>query len=207
MTTLTLPRRTILGVCLLLALATLLGGLDFPAHGYAAFQFAPFGLVAGLLGIVYVFALSSRELIRFGSGWHRGLLIVYWVAGTATVFRILLPPPGLVQVALAVTAALAASVIVSRPNRESAGVWLGVVAVTLAVMKFAFVPLFEARSGLPDWGPFQLGQTADALRDLFVAYTPQRPAAQAIHFGGLACYAAALWIQWKPQSSVDGTAG
>lgn len=206
MTTLPPWRRTVLGVCLLLALATLLGGLDLPAHGYAAFQFAPFGLVAGLLGIVYVFALSNRELIRFGRGWHRGLLIVYWVAGTATAFRILLPPPGLVQVALAVTAALAAAVIVSRPNRESAGVWLGIVAVTLAVMKFALVPLFEARSGLPDWGPLQLGETADALRDLFVAYTPQRPAAQAIYFGALVCYTAALWIQWKPPSSIDGTA-
>ncbi len=206
MTTLTLARRTVLGVCLLLASATLLGGLDLPAHGYEAFQFAPFGLVAGLLGIVYVFALSNRQLIRFAAGWHRGLLIVYWVAGTATAFRILLPPPGLVQVGLAVSTALAAAVIVSRPNRESAVVWLGVVAVTLAVMKFALVPLFEARSGLPDWGPFQLGQTADALRDLFVAYTPQRPVAQAIHFGALGCYAVALWIQWKPPSSVDGTA-
>lgn len=207
MTTVSLSRPTVLGVCLLLALATLLGGLDLPAHGYAAFQFTPFGLVAGLLGIVYVFALSNREVIRFGTGWYRGLLIVYWVAGTATAFRILLPPPGLVQVALAVTAALAAAIIVSRPNRESAGVWLGIVAVTLAVMKFALVPLFEVRSGLPDWGPLQLGQTADALRDLFVAYTPQRPAAQAIHFGALACYTAALWIQWKPPSSIDGTAG
>ncbi len=207
MTTLTLPRRTVLGACLLLALATLVGGLDLPAHGYAAFQFAPFGLVAGLLGIVYVFVLSNRELIRLGTGWHRGLLMVYWVAGTATAFRILLPPPGLVQVGLAVTTALAAAVIVSRPNRESAVVWLGIVAVTLAVMKFGLVPLFEARSELPDWGPFQLGQTADALRDLFVAYTPQRPAAQAIHFGALACYTAALWIQWRPPSSVDGTAG
>lgn len=207
MTTLRLSRRTVLGVCLLLALATLLGGLDLPAHGYAAFQFAPFGLVAGLLGIVYVFALFNRELIRLGTGWHRRLLVVYWVAGTATGFRILLPPPGLVQVALAVTAALTAAVIVSRPNRESAGVWLGIIAVTLAVMKFALVPLFEARSELPDWGPLQLGQTVDALRDLFVAYTPQRPAAQAIHFGALASYTAALWVQWKPVSSVDGTAG
>ena len=67
MTTLTLSRPTVLGVCLSLALATLLGGLDLPAHGYAAFQFAPFGLVAGLLGIVYVFALSNREVIRFGT--------------------------------------------------------------------------------------------------------------------------------------------
>ncbi len=199
--------RTALGVCLVLALATLLGGLDLPARGYAAFQFAPFGLVAGLLGIVYVFALSNRGLIRLGVEWHRMLLIVYWVAATATAFRILLPPPGLVQVGLAVSAAVAAAIIVSRPSRESAVVWLGVVAVTLAVIKFALVPLFEARSGFPGWGPFQLGRTADAVRDLFVAYTPQRPATQAIHFVSLVCYVAALWIQWERASSVDGTVG
>jgi len=200
-------RQTTLGVCLVLALATLLGGLDLPARGYVAFQFAPFGLVAGLLGIVYVFALSNRGLIRFGIGGRRILLIAYWVAATATAFRILLPPPGLVQVGLAVSAAVAAAIIVSRPNRESAVAWLGIVAVTLAVIKFALVPLFEARSGLPDWGLFQFGRTADAVRDLFVAYTPQRPATQAIHFGSLVCYAAGLWIQWGRASSVDGTVG
>jgi hypothetical protein len=205
--TLHVSRRTALGVCLVLALATLLGGLDLPARGYAAFQFAPFGLVAGLLGIVYVFALSNRRLIRPGTGWRRILLIAYWVAASATAFRVLLPPPGLVQVGLAVTAAIAAAIIVSRPNRESAIVWLGIVAVTLAVVKFALVPLFEVRSGLPDWGPFQLGQTANAVRDLFVAYTPQRPVTQAIHFGSLVCYTAALWMQWERESSVDGTVG
>ncbi|HUP19773.1 MAG TPA: hypothetical protein VM778_07440 [Gemmatimonadota bacterium] len=189
-------RRRALATALWLAAATLLGGLDLPASGYAAFRFAPFGMVAGLLGILYVFVLYHRGVIRSFPGWPNVLLLVYWTAATATAFRVLLPPPGLVQVALALLAAFGAGVIVTRVDRVHAAVWVAFVAVALAVLKFALVPAFEARSSLPDWGPFQFGQTADSLRDFFVAYAPQRPAAQGLHFVSLAGWALALWTQW-----------
>lgn len=191
-------RRRALATALWLAVATLLGGIDLPARGFAAFRFAPFGVVAGLLGILYVFVLFQRDVIRRFPGWLNPFLLVYWVAATAMMFRVLLPPPGLVQVALAVAAAFGAGILVTRPDRVHAAVWLAFVAVGLGVLRFALVPAFQARSGLPDWGPLKLGETANALRDFFVAYSPQRPAAQAVHFASLAAYAAALWIQWQP---------
>ena len=35
---------------------------------------------------------------------------------------------------------------------------------------------------------------------VFVAYAPQRPAVQVLHFGALACYALALKTQWADTS-------
>lgn len=189
-------RRQGLGTCLLLAGTVLLGGLDLPARGYEAFQYALFGMVGGLLGLLYVFVLSTRGVIQPRNGWLRPLVLVYWVAATAMVFRVLLPPPGLVQVFLAFAAAVGAAVVVSQDDRERAVLWLGIVAVVLAVLKFALVPAFGARSELPNWGPLEFGQAANSFRDFFVAYAPQRPLAQALHFGALVCYAVAIWVQW-----------
>ena len=197
-------RRRALATALWLAAATLLGGLDLPATGYAAFRFAPFGMVAGLLGILYVFVLYHRGVIRAFPGWLNGLLLVYWAAASATAFRVLLPPPGLVQVALALLAAFGAGVIVTRVDRVHAAVWVAFVAVALAVLKFALVPAFGARSSLPDWGPLKFGETADSLRDFFVAYAPQRPAAQGLHFASLAGWALALWTQWGGPGPAGG---
>lgn len=191
-------RRRALGVCLLLAVAVLVGGLDLPAHGYEAFRFAMFGFTAGLLGILYAFALAARGVLWRPPGWLGTLLLVYWAGATAMMFRVLLPPPGLVQVGLAVLAAAAAGIIASRHDRESAVMALGVVTVTMAVVRFALVPGFWSRSDLPNWGPFRMGASADALRDFFVAYAPERPASQALHFLALALWVAALWLQWDP---------
>lgn len=191
-------RRRALGVCLLLAASVLVGGLDLPAHGYEAFRYGMFGFTGGLLGILYAFALSSRRVIWRPAGWTGTLLLVYWAAATAMMFRVLLPPPGLVQVGLAVLAAAAAGIIASRRDRESAVLALGVVTVTMAVVRFALVPAFWSRSDLPNWGPLRIGASADALRDFFVAYAPERPASQALHFLALALWVAALWLQWEP---------
>ena len=95
-------RRQALATCLWLAAAVLLGGFDLPARGYAAFQFAPFGIVEGLLAILYVFVLVQSGVVRRGPGWLAPLLLVYWTAATAMAFRVLLPGPGLVQVALVI---------------------------------------------------------------------------------------------------------
>jgi len=43
-----------------------------------------------------------------------------------------------------------------------------------------------------------MGASADALRDFFVAYAPERPASQALHFLALALWVGALWLQWEP---------
>lgn len=199
-------RRRTLAVCLWLATAVLLGGLDLPAQGYAAFRFAPFGAVAGLLAIVWIFVLVHRDIVWLPPGWLRAVALVYWVAGTAMMFRVLLPPPGLVQALLAVIAAFAAGLVATQGNRERAAVWLGVVAVGLAVLRFAVVPAFWARSSLPNWGPFRFGRTADSLRDFFVAYAPERPVAQAVHFAALVCWTLALWAQWHPPAAGKGSA-
>lgn len=198
-------RQRTLAVCLWLGTAVLLGGLDLPAQGYAAFRFAPFGAVAGLLGILWIFVLVHREVVWLPHGWLRPLALVYWVAGTAMMFRVLLPPPGLLQALLAVMVAFAAGIVATRTDRERAAVWLGVVAIGLAVLRFAVVPAFWARSGLPNWGPLRLGRTADALREFFVAYAPERPAAQAVHFLALACWTLALWTQWRSPLSLEPT--
>ncbi|MGH7557129.1 MAG: hypothetical protein ACREMD_05010 [Gemmatimonadota bacterium] len=197
-------RRRALVTCLWLATAVLLGGFDLPLLGYAAFQFAPFGIVAGLLGVLYVFVLVQRRVIWRSRGWIEALLLVYWTAATAMMFRVLLPTAGLVQVGLVIGAAIAAGVIVSRRDRDEAVLWLGIVAIVLAVLRFALVPLFEARSGLPDWGPLKFGEAANSFRDLFVAYAPQRPAVQALHFAALACYALALRAQWGAERDRTG---
>jgi len=191
-------RRRSLVTCLWLAAAVLLGGLDLPAQGYSAFRFAPFGAVAGLLAIVWLFALVTRQVVWLPPGWLRAPALVYWVAATAMMFRVLLPPAGLVQAGLAVGAAFAAGIVATRGDRERAALWLGAVAVGLAVLRFAVVPAFWARSGLPNWGPFRFGAAADALRGFFVSYAPERPVAQAVHFAALACWTLALWTQWHP---------
>ena len=191
-------RRRALGVCLLLAASVLVGGLDLPATGYDAFRFAPFGFTGGLLGILYTFALVSRSVLWRPPGWLGAMLLVYWAAALAMTFRVLLPPPGLVQVALAIVAAAAAGIVVSRHDRQAAVLTLGVVTVILAVVRFALVPVFWARSELPNWGPLRMGASADAVRDFFVAYAPERPASQALHFLALVLAVAALWLQWEP---------
>lgn len=183
--------------CLWLAGVVLLGGFDLPGRGYAAYQFAPFGLVAGLLALLYVFVLVQKGVVWGGRGWLAPLLLVYWTAATGMAFRVLLPGPGLVQVALVIGAAAAAAILASREDREEAMLWLGIVAVVLAVLRFGLMPFFEARSGLPDWGPIRLGEAADSFREVFVAYAPRRPATQALHFGALACYALALRAQGR----------
>ena len=195
-------RRRALGVCLLLATALLVGGLDLPARGYESFRYAMFGFTGGLLGILYTFALVSRGALWRPAGWPGVILLVYWAAATAMLFRVLLPPPGLVQVGLAIVAAVGAGVIVSRRDREGAVLALGTVTVILAVIRFALVPVFWARSELPNWGPLQLGASADAVRDFFVAFAPERPASQALHFLALALWVVALWIQWEPPADV-----
>lgn len=200
-------RRRTLGATLWLAGATLLGGLDLPARGFDAFRFAPFGVVHGLLGLLWVFALVVAGAIRRVPGWVGAVALAYWVAATATAFRVLLPPAGLVQVGLAVAAALGAAIVAARKDPERGVVWTGVVAVSLAVLEFALVPAFQGRSGLPNWGPIDLGEWSNAFRDVFVAYAPQRPAAQALHFAALACWAAALWVQWSPAEAPVTTAG
>lgn len=197
-------RRRALATSLWLAVAVLLGGLDLPAHGYDAFRFAPFGIVAGLLGILYVFTLTARDVIRLPAGWPGAMLAVYWVAATAMMFRVLLPPPGLVQAGLAIGAAAGAGVIVTRDRRVNAATWLGGVAIALAVLRFALVPAFEVRSSLPDRGVLQLGGAIDALRGVFVEYDPQRPAVQALHLGAVACWVVALWTQWSRSSVGPG---
>ncbi len=189
-------RRQVLATSLWLAAAVLLGGLDLPARGFEAFRFAPFGLVAGLLGILYVYALSVRGAIRVPAGWLGVLAVAYWVAGTATAFRVLLPPPGLLQVGLALGVALAAGVVASRRDAHGALTAAAIVVALLAVLRVGLVPVFEARSELPDWGPLRLGGAVDALRDLVVAYAPQRPAAEALHFGAVACIALAFRTQF-----------
>ena len=191
-------RRRALGVCLLLAGTLIVGGLDLPARGYEAFRYGMFGFTGGLLGILYTFALASRGILWRPRGWLGTLTLVYWAAATAMMFRILLPPPGLVQVGLAVLAAASAGIIVSRQHRESAVLSLGIVTVTLAVIRFALVPAFWSRSDLPNWGPIRFGASADALRDFFVAYAPERPASQALHFLALCVWVVALWLQWRP---------
>jgi hypothetical protein len=191
-------RRRALAVCLLLATAVLVGGLDLPAHGYEAFHYGMFGFTGGLLGILYVFALASRAVIWRPPGWAGSLLLIYWAAATAMMFRVLLPPPGLVQVGLAVLAAAGAGIIASRRDRDAAVLALGVVTVTMAVVRFALVPVFWSRSDLPNWGPLRMGASADALRDFFVAFAPERPASQALHFLALALWVGALWLQWEP---------
>ncbi len=193
----TVRRRTLV-TCLWLAAATLLGGLDLPATGFAGFRFAPFGAVAGLLGIVWLFALTARGVVTLPDGWLRVVAVAYWAAATAMAFRVLLPPPSLIQAGLAVVAAAGAGIVATRRDRQRGALWLGVVAVGLAALRFAVVPAFWARSGLPNWGPLRFGATANALRDLVVAYAPERPAAQALHFAALACWAAALWTGWRP---------
>lgn len=193
-------RRRALAVAIWLALAVLLGGLDLPARGLEAFRFAPFGIVSGLLALLWVFALVHVGVIWRPAGWPGPFLLVYWVAATAMAFRILMPPPGLVQVALAVAAAVAAGIVVSRVDRSHAIVWAGIVAVGLATIRFGLVPAFQARSNLPDWGPLRFGDAANAMRDFLVAYDPERPASQALHFGALVAWAVALWTQWNPPS-------
>ena len=197
-------RRRALGVCLLLAASVLVGGLDLPAAGYEAFRFAPFGFTGGLLGIVYVFALANRSVLWRPPGWLGAMLLVYWAAALAMMFRVLLPPPGLVQVGLAIVAAAAAGIVVSRHDRVAAVLTLGVVTVILAVVRFALVPAVWARSELPNWGPLKIGASADAVRDFFVAYAPERPASQALHFLALVLAVAALWLQWEPPPEVHG---
>ena len=191
-------RRLALGVGLLLAASLLVGGLDLPAHGYDAFRYALFGFTGGLLGILFVFALASRGVLWRPHGWIGTILLIYWAAATAMMFRILLPPPGLVQVGLAVLAAAGAGIIVSRHDRKGAVLTLGIVTVMLAVIRFALVPAFWARSELPNWGPIRIGASADAMRDFFVAYAPERPASQALHFLALCLWVTALWLQWEP---------
>lgn len=198
-----LDRRRSLGVCLLLAASLLVGGLDLPAHGYDAFRYGMFGFTGGLLGILYAFALASRGVLWHPPGWIGTVLLVYWAAATAMMFRVLLPPPGLVQVGLAVLAAAGAGIIVSRRDREGAVLTLGIVTVLLAVIRFALVPAFWARSELPNWGPFRIGASADALRDFFVAYAPERPASQALHFLALSLWVVALWLQWTPPDAPE----
>ena len=198
-------RRRALGVCLLLVCAVLVGGIDLPATGYEAFRFGLFGFTGGLLGILYTFALANRGMLWRPGGWLETVLLVYWVAGTAMMFRLLLPPPGLVQVGLAVVAAAGAGIIVSRRDRDSAVLALGIVTVILAVVRFALVPAFWARSDLPNWGPFRIGASADAMRDFFVAYAPERPASQALHFLALVLWVSALWLQWRPPAAADDT--
>lgn len=196
-------RRRALAVCLFLCGTVLVGGIDLPGRGYESFRYAMFGFTGGLLGILYVFALASRDVLWRPRGWQGTLVLVYWAAATAMMFRVLLPPPGLVQVGLAVLAAAGAGVVVSRHQREGAVLSLGIVTVTLAVIRFALVPAFWARSDLPNWGPLRFGASADALRDFFVAYAPERPASQALHFLALCLWVAALWVQWEPPGSVD----
>ena len=192
-----------LGVCLLLISAVLVGGIDLPGTGYEAFRFAMFGFTGGLLGILYTFALANRGVLWRPAGWLGTVLLVYWAAGTAMMFRVLLPPPGLVQVGLAVVAAAGAGTIVSRKDREGAVLALGIVTVILAVVRFALVPVFWARSDLPNWGPLRIGASADAMRDFFVAYAPERPASQALHFIALVVWVGALWLQWRPPAADD----
>ena len=98
-------------------------------------------------------------------------------------------------------AAAGAGIIVSRKDREGAVLALGIVTVILAVVRFALVPVFWARSDLPNWGPFRMGASADAMRDFFVAYAPERPASQALHFLALVLWVAALWLQWRPPAA------
>lgn len=198
-------RQRALGVSLLLAGALLVGGLDLPARGYESFRYAMFGFTSGLLGILYTFALVSRSVLWRPAGWLGVLLLVYWAAATAMLFRVLLPPPGLVQVGLAIVAAAGAGIIVSRRDREGAVLALGTVTVILAVIRFALVPVFWARSELPNWGPVRLGASADAVRDFFVAFAPERPASQALHFLALALWVAALWLQWVPPAVDKGS--
>ena len=199
-------RRRALAVCLLLAATLVLGGIDLPARGYEAFRYGLFGFTGGLLGILYTFALANRGIVWRPRGWLGTVALVYWAAATAMLFRILLPPPGLVQVGLAVFAAAGAGAIVSRRHRESAVLALGIVTVTLAVIRFALVPAFWARSDLPNWGPLRIGASADALRDFFVAYAPERPASQALHFGALCLWVLALWLQWNPPPDLTAPA-
>ena len=200
-------RRRALAVCLLLAASLLVGGLDLPAHGFDAFRYGMFGVTSGLLGILYAFALASREVLWRPPGWIGTILLLYWAAATAMMFRVLLPPPGLVQVGLAVLAAVGAGIIVSRHDREGAVLTLGIVTVMLAVIRFALVPVFWARSELPNWGPLRIGASADALRDFFVAYAPERPASQALHFLALSLWVAALWLQWEPPENAGASNG
>lgn len=170
----------------------------------AAFRFAPFGTVATLLGMLYVYALACRGVLRRSEGWQRVLLTAYWVVATAMMFRVLLPPPGLVQVGLAIWAVIGAWLIIRTKGRERAALWLGIVAVSLAVVRFALVSIYGYRSDLPDWGPLQLGAATNALRDVLVAYTPEQPFAEAIHVAALVSYAVALWVQWgEADDSLD----
>ena len=81
-------RRRALGVCLLLAASVFVGGLDLPAHGYEAFRFAMFGFTAGLLGILYAFALTARGVLWRPPGWLGTVVLVYWAAATAMMFTL-----------------------------------------------------------------------------------------------------------------------
>jgi hypothetical protein len=47
----------------------------------------------------------------------------------------------------------------------------------------------------------RLGASADAVRDFFVAFAPERPASQALHFLALALWVVALWLQWEPPAA------
>jgi hypothetical protein len=191
-------RRRALFVALWLALALLLGGVDLPARGYGFLRFQWFGIVSALLGVLYLYVLVDRDVIRRVAGWQGGLLAAYWIAATATVFAVLLPPHGVAHVVFAVATACVAAVIVTRSNRSRATGWLVVLVSWLAVVRFGLIPLFKVRGVAAEKAFPWLSELGPALRGLSATYPTDRSAELLLDVLAVACWSAALLAQRRP---------
>lgn len=183
-----MPRPRALAIALVLSIVTLVGGIELPIDGYTSFRYAPFGLVSGLLGALYAYTLADRGVIVSDRGWIGVVLAAYWVVATATVFQVVLPSAGLIQVGLATLTALAAVGVARRPNRQSAARTFGPVIVILAGLSFGSGSLMGAGPG---------------LHNVFVAYAPRRPAQYALDLAALAGYGVALYLLRPAHIALD----
>jgi hypothetical protein len=185
----------------------LLGGLRLPARGGRTLAFEAFGFVEGVLALIVLGLFLSQGVLARPAHWVERLALGYWLAATAVLLRLALPPPGLgywLGVTIVTAALLGAA---GRDDRRRTLVTLAIAVALCGTLRFAVIPFIWRRANLPDVGPFELAGLSDWAKGLVSDYQPVRAGNEVLNVAGVGLYALALRLGWPARSGEVPPAG
>lgn len=191
---------------LVLVGAILLCGLRLPAAAERTLAFEAFGFVEGVLALLVLFLFLRQGILPTPAGGFDRLLLLYWLAATAVLLRVALPPPGLgYWIGTAILAAVLLGAFGGGDRRRSLFT-LGIAVAACGVVRFGVIPFVWRNAALPDLGPIELSGLSDWAKGLVTDYQPVRPGNEILNVLGIALYALAIWRLW-PATGPDPLAG
>lgn len=187
------PERRAVAAALLWLASGALAGVTPRATGV---DYRLFGLTEGLFAIFLVHVLLARGAWLRHPGPLGWAAVGYGAWATAQILELLLPPPGVLEWVVVIALAMSAWSLLTGGTRERLVASLATLALLLALLNFSVIPVLWERAGPGPGEAFGLGDLAEGMRRLVVAYEPVRRSGQLIGVVAIALWAAGTRLLW-----------